>query len=329
MKNDSYKKKEDIISAAIKSTQEYLAFLDEQTRGIERYDAEIIDPLKEPEERFFDNELFKEYIFELPAKLKINQETSCFYISKEAGERIECVVTTYNKLNGVAKILFKKKLNSKRGQIEIDFRWLVRRTLKWYEDSGDKIYSLNDIIKLGSGKPSIKLFKNIFSGQNTQTILPINPQPKENQKEAIEKSLTMPLTYIWGPPGTGKTSGVLAPAALLMLGGKFTSLICAPTNNALENALEAIIRLTNQIGISKRNVLRLGVPSDEFKKNHPECCEEYDIEAKLSEIENKLHRIAIDENLIKETKEEKMKYTNIQQKIQEEHKSSSLLIKEK
>ena len=204
MKNNTYKEKNDIILAAIKSTQEYLAFLDEQTRGVERYDAEVIDPFREPEEKFFDNELFKEYILELPTKLKLNQETSCYYISKEAGERIECVVAVYNKLNGVAKILFKKKLNSKRGQIEIDFRWLVRRTLKWFEDSGDKIYSLSDIIKLENNKPSIKLFKNIFLGRNTQTILSIDPRPKENQQEAIEKSLTKPLTYIWGSSGNRK-----------------------------------------------------------------------------------------------------------------------------
>ena len=113
-----------------------------------------------------------------------------------------------------------------------------------------------------------------------------------------------------------------------MLGGKFTSLICAPTNNALENALEAIIRLTNQLGISKRNVLRLGIPSEEFKNKHPECCEEYNIKTKLNEIEDQIHKIKTGENLIKKVKEERMKCASIQKNIQEKYDRSLSLARE-
>lgn len=92
-----------------------------------------------------------------------------------------------------------------------------------------------------------------------------------SQKSALEHIFTQPLSYIWGPPGTGKTQMVLFSAIRLLIAKGERLLILAPTNKALDMALDTIIKRLEDLGIGLEILLRLGVCSSEFKERYPMC----------------------------------------------------------
>jgi hypothetical protein len=69
------------------------------------------------------------------------------------------------------------------------------------------------------------------------------PRPTLNvsQSDALVKSLVQPVTYIWGPPGTGKTSTLGHIMAEFMLQGK-TVLFVSNTNRAVDVGLLSVIQ---------------------------------------------------------------------------------------
>lgn len=75
---------------------------------------------------------------------------------------------------------------------------------------------------------------------------PMDPIPRamplnglnRSQCSAIDKALRQKVTYVWGPPGTGKTKTMGALAASLVLGGKRV-LLTALSNMALDQLLLA------------------------------------------------------------------------------------------
>ncbi|MEU7890868.1 AAA domain-containing protein [Microbispora bryophytorum] len=81
----------------------------------------------------------------------------------------------------------------------------------------------------------------------------------EGQRNAVELALAPGVTWLWGPPGTGKTTTVSALVAKLFERGKRV-LLAAPTNAALDVAVQAVLkRLPNVAG---GRVVRLGQPAD-------------------------------------------------------------------
>lgn len=97
---------------------------------------------------------------------------------------------------------------------------------------------------------------------------PMDPIPRAmplkdlnlSQCAAIDKALRRKVTYIWGPPGTGKTKTMGALAASLVLGGKRV-LLTALSNMALDQLLLAAI---NWLRREKREIAiaRLGSRMD-------------------------------------------------------------------
>jgi Putative ATPase (DUF699). len=65
-------------------------------------------------------------------------------------------------------------------------------------------------------------------------------QFNSSQCETIRKSLGSDATYIWGPPGTGKSATLSFIADVLLKKG-MSILICAHTNEAVDNLMEKLI----------------------------------------------------------------------------------------
>ncbi|WP_203982379.1 AAA domain-containing protein [Sphaerisporangium rufum] len=79
------------------------------------------------------------------------------------------------------------------------------------------------------------------------------------QRDAVALALTPGLTWLWGPPGTGKTTTISALVAELRRRGKRV-LLAAPTNAALDVAVAAVLdRLPD---VDEGQVVRLGQPAD-------------------------------------------------------------------
>ncbi|KAI9925947.1 hypothetical protein MW887_005753 [Aspergillus wentii] len=75
------------------------------------------------------------------------------------------------------------------------------------------------------------------------------------QNQAVSVSLQMPLTCIWGPPGTGKTQTVAALLQeLLKWQPEDRVLVTAPTHNAVDNILKRYLQLTGDSNIKPLRV---------------------------------------------------------------------------
>ncbi len=83
-----------------------------------------------------------------------------------------------------------------------------------------------------------------------------------DQLDALIRSVSQPVTYIWGPPGTGK-SLVLAAIALKLYDDNKRVLIVSHTNHAVDGVLENICKRVTERGrksIAQGSILRLGTP---------------------------------------------------------------------
>lgn len=81
-----------------------------------------------------------------------------------------------------------------------------------------------------------------------------------DQANALERALAQPVTYIWGPPGTGKTV-VLAALAWQLFQENKRVLIVSHTNHAVDGVVESLCRRITERGrtsIPEGSILRLG-----------------------------------------------------------------------
>ena len=76
-------------------------------------------------------------------------------------------------------------------------------------------------------------FHPIFSYSN----LELNETNNKNQNDAIKSALTNDITYIWGPPGTGKTS-VIGQIINNLYKNHRSVLVVSHTNTAVDGAIE-------------------------------------------------------------------------------------------
>ncbi|WP_306359219.1 DEAD/DEAH box helicase [Nocardia sp. CC227C] len=93
----------------------------------------------------------------------------------------------------------------------------------------------------------------------------IDPYPiaglNDRQRLAIAHGLCPRLTWLWGPPGTGKTTTLAVLLAQLLDMGK-TVLLAAPTNAAIDVALGALIRYRRQWVSGE--LVRIGPTDNDF-----------------------------------------------------------------
>lgn len=85
--------------------------------------------------------------------------------------------------------------------------------------------------------------------------------PNTEQKIAILRSLTQEVTFIWGPPGTGKTKTLSVILNQLIRAGK-TVLLTSHTNAAVDEILKKFVENDkNKAYIEAGKIIRHGTPS--------------------------------------------------------------------
>jgi hypothetical protein len=88
----------------------------------------------------------------------------------------------------------------------------------------------------------------------------------EDQRAAIRQALGSEVCYIWGPPGTGKTTTVGVAVACLIQRGQ-TILLASNTNIATDQALKACLTSLKETDHYKEGrILRLGTPSPQIEE---------------------------------------------------------------
>ncbi len=260
-----------VADAVLRSTERYLSFLTDQGRGVERHAVTSIRASEEGQQ-LLEGALWYTYLCELPPGLRLRPDSAATLSpDNSVTSDVEIRILRYDRRTGEAEVAARENVAFTSGLIAVDFRWLVRRCLDWYREHGSSLCSLAELKP--PNPPSVQLAPG--SGLS------------EEQEKAITVALSSPLTYIWGPPGTGKTKWVLAKAVALCVSSGEKALILAPTNNAVDNALSAII----VEGVASRDVLRIGAPSQRFLTKFPECCEEQAFRSEIAQISSQIQSL--------------------------------------
>ncbi|WP_334096059.1 AAA domain-containing protein [Helicobacter typhlonius] len=107
----------------------------------------------------------------------------------------------------------------------------------------------------------------------TSNEIPHIAHLSDEQNQALSMVLTNPLSYVWGPPGTGKTQAVLFEALLHYIKLDKKVAVVAVTNNALEQVLKSLIRQFDELGFERSMILRLGTPTMQYMNDYPQTCD--------------------------------------------------------
>lgn len=254
---------QEVVNAVVASTEKYLQLLTTQNGGVNRHRARHI---QEKGELYFEDARWTAYRCKLDRFLSIRPDSSATFVADaQPGSQIEIYLIDYNRKSGKTEFAAKTDLPEGDGCIDIDFRWLVRRCLDWYRSKGTSVAEIETVSKFGKGQSGYEQAE----GQSN------------DQFQAVQTILSEGLSYVWGPPGTGKTTWVLAKAVAHCVRQGEKVLVLASTNLAVDNALFAVL---NE-GASRFDLLRVGFPSEKFKDQYPECCEDRVFAAKIREIE--------------------------------------------
>jgi len=152
----------------------------------------------------------------------------------------------------------------------------VLRRIDFYDDSTELLKRLKEALKHvdeGTAKLGSKSFgllssaRNDYPGEVGSGAFHLRPK----QEQAARWALGGEVTFIVGPPGTGKTS-TLAVIALKHLQAGQTVLIASHTNIAIDNAIMKLCEMCKGTGdnalLAQGQVIRFGaVQKEELKKN--------------------------------------------------------------
>lgn len=159
-------------------------------------------------------------------------------------------------------------------QIVSDMSFLILAVKDFFQRYGD-------LIEIPRMPPSV-----------SSPVFPPDSDPSANQVDAVGCVLSNRLSYIWGAPGTGKTQYVLATCIRACLDAGHRVAVFSPTNNSVEQVLRGIIKtFSRERGIID-GIIRIGVPTKEFFRDHPEMCEDRQAQRRLDSCMNDLSNLS-------------------------------------
>lgn len=121
--------------------------------------------------------------------------------------------------------------------------------------------SLNDRLDKISASAHSPIVKSLICDSKIN----YNAQIVKGQDNACRMALSQPITFIWGPPGTGKTE-TLARIALEHIKKGSKVLMLSYSNVSVDGALKRVFSKAPQT--KPGQILRFGYPRDEFLLNH-------------------------------------------------------------
>lgn len=266
---------EEIREIAIDSSKSYYEYLDQNAKGIQEVDVLELEHLQG-----------KDTILKLRLSAKLFDTEAIFFMNLLNNTKYDTTSIKVIEYDNDKNILLIKPAENVKAdfasisktdiKVVSDLKFLVQRVKTWYELNGSKLALPTKVSKHSKDFQNIEYFKDKKF------------QPSENQKQSLENIFTNPFSYVWGAPGTGKTQFVLSYAVLHYLRKGDKIAILAPTNNAIEQVLRGVIKMTDKAGVDRKQILRLGTPSKKFAEAFPEVCEEKGVQKKLAEIDKQI-----------------------------------------
>lgn len=215
-----------------------------------------------------------------PLPFEAYENAEFHYISKEYVE-----LSSYDSKKNEVTVKVHKKLcpifedyltaNPHRVHFVHDMTFLIQSVCSWYAREHRSLFLPKD--------PSSEML-DFFTEHFDDARL------SKAQRAAVETALSHGVSYIWGPPGTGKTY-TLAHTVLSYVMNQKTVLIVAPTNNALDQSLRTIIKVMESQGVDFHVISRLGIPTPAFEKSYPDICSNHTLVASRNIMEARLNKL--------------------------------------
>ena len=134
---------------------------------------------------------------------------------------------------------------------------LMERLIKCIEENAEKENPAGK--RMLSSDCGVYPVKKIFEYDD----LALNPSNTQSQNNAIVSALSSDITYIWGPPGTGKTT-VIGQIIDELYKHDRSVLVVSHTNTAVDGAIEKAAKTyseSNQDNDTNYPILRIGTPA--------------------------------------------------------------------
>ncbi|WP_257875395.1 AAA domain-containing protein [Helicobacter sp. 12S02232-10] len=231
----------------VRSSQVYYHFLEENALGLE--EIKILSFSLNDEEISFS---LKGKVFN-PESLILRIEDEEFLVGEEGLEQKYFDERSNNLCLSIDKNIHQKLTKTKKERVFLfsDLKFLVKNVENYFETISD----LN--------------FPDSCIG-----IEPIiSKEPTLEQALAIKNIFSHPLTYVWGPPGSGKTQIVLFESLFSLIQAGKKVCVLAPTNNSLEQVLKTLIKKFDALELNREKILRLGMPTSGFLNTYIEVCD--------------------------------------------------------
>lgn len=267
--------KEEIRDIAIDSSKAYYEYLDQNDKGIQEVDVFELEYLQG-----------KDIVIKLRLSAKLFDIEAIFFKNLRINKKYDTANIKVIEYDNDKNILLIKPAENVKAEfsglintdikVVSDLKFLVERVKAWYELNGSKIALPKKASKYSRNFQNIEFFKDK------------NFQPSDNQMQSLGNIFTSPFSYVWGAPGTGKTQFVLSYAVLHYIKKGDKVAILAPTNNAIEQVLRGVIKMTDKAGVDRKQIIRLGTPSKKFAEAFSEVCEEKGIQKKLAEMDKQI-----------------------------------------
>lgn len=203
---------------------------------------------------------------------KLMQLDSCEVFVNDAPTKSVSILKYFKEANSHYVILRVQKnpalfadLDPSDITIRSDLRFLIKRLCAFYRES-----DLNFTPTVSFTPPSHNY--------------PVSVVPSSEQSSAIDGVLSSGVSYVCGPPGTGKTKIVLSECILRYIHAGKRVVLLAPTNNAVEQMLRGILPTLRTAGIDLHCVYRLGIATASFAKDFPEVVGSSELEAERSAL---------------------------------------------
>ena len=162
-----------------------------------------------------------------------------------------------------------RRLKANEMQLVSDLSFLIKATRDWYRYNHKRIcFPINN------------------SYGNVGLITP--KSISDEQIKAVKIVLNSAVSYVWGAPGTGKTQVVLSSCIASIVDYENAVLVVGPTNNAVEQSLNGIIKTLENADVDINMVLRMGKASREFSLKYPDLCEKGSIIKELAELDSEI-----------------------------------------
>lgn len=115
------------------------------------------------------------------------------------------------------------------------------------------------------------------------------------QNLAVGSSVGRDTTFIWGPPGTGKTK-TIGGIGETLFNEERSLLLVSHTNTAVDGAM---IQIAERLGsqLKDGSVIRIGLPKDDRLRNYPELLLETHVERRSENIRSRISALEQEQKL--------------------------------